>query len=88
MLTVGPDGGVPLAGPPTPELGPGRTSSGPVGNTRAYLFAEEEPYDGEQVRPAYVPAGDTIALLTRSRKGGAPGAPFHRSVILQNQLPG
>ncbi|MGW0563669.1 hypothetical protein ACWDZ4_24440 [Streptomyces sp. NPDC003016] len=88
VLAVGIDSGVPLAGSPTLELDPDWTSSGLVENTMAYLFAEEKPYDGEQVRLAYVQAGDTVALLTHSRKGGAPGVPFHQSVILQNQLLG
>ncbi|GGX32905.1 hypothetical protein GCM10010353_54920 [Streptomyces chryseus] len=88
VLVVGADSGVPLAGSPTLELDPDWASSGLVENTMAYLFAEEKPYDGEQTRLGYVQAGDTVALLTHSRKGGAPGVPFHQSVILQNQLLG
>ncbi len=88
VLAVGMDSGVPLAGSPTLELDPDWASSGLVENTMAYLFTEEKPYDGGQDRLAHVQAGDTIALLTHSRKGGAPGVPFHQSVILQNQLLG
>ncbi|MGW7198429.1 hypothetical protein [Streptomyces chryseus] len=88
VIGVGLDSGLPSAGSPSLELDPVWTSSGLVERTTAYLYAETKPYDGEQTRLGYVQAGDTIALLTHARKGGAPGVPFHQSVILQNQLLG
>ncbi|MGX1886424.1 hypothetical protein [Streptomyces sp. NPDC055287] len=88
VIGVGLDGGVPLAGSPEFEIDPEWASSGLVENTAAYLFAEKKPYEGEQIRLAYIQSGDTVALITHSRKGGAAEVPFHQSVILQNQLLG
>ncbi|MFE9399747.1 hypothetical protein [Streptomyces flavidovirens] len=88
VIGVGLSSGLPPAGSPSLELDPVWTSSGLVENTTTYLYAETKPYDGAQLRLAYIQAGDTIALITHSRKGGAPEVPFHQSVILQNQLLG
>ncbi|KQX59700.1 hypothetical protein ASE09_04715 [Streptomyces sp. Root66D1] len=59
-----------------------------VPDTRAYAFREKKPYGPEQVRWAYVQAGDTLALITQTRKGEALGVPFQQTVTLQNQLLG
>ncbi|MER6099319.1 hypothetical protein ABT154_26410 [Streptomyces sp. NPDC001728] len=59
-----------------------------VPETRAYSYREKKPYGPEQVRWAYVQAGDTLALITQTRKGEALGVPFQQTVTLQNQLLG
>lgn len=59
-----------------------------VPETGAYAFREKEPYGPEQVRWAYVQAGDTLALITQTRAGGALAVPFQQTVTLQNQLLG
>ncbi|MFF7181799.1 hypothetical protein [Streptomyces sp. NPDC008121] len=55
--------------------------------TARYAFVEE-PADTEQTRWAYVQAGDTVALITQTRKGEALTVPFQQTVALQNQLLG
>ncbi|MGQ4485347.1 hypothetical protein ACN6LM_000327 [Streptomyces sp. SAS_281] len=61
-----------------------------VDSTASYVFSEPKPYGSTQVRAGYVIAGDTLALVVQSRKGGAgtPRVPFHQTLILQNQLLG
>ncbi|MGW8766462.1 hypothetical protein ACWGN5_28640 [Streptomyces sp. NPDC055815] len=59
-----------------------------VADTSAYAFQEKKPYGPEQVRWAYVQAGDTLALITQTRKGEALAVPFQQTVTLQNQLLG
>ncbi|MFI8999094.1 hypothetical protein [Streptomyces sp. NPDC053541] len=59
-----------------------------VANTAQYAMAEKEPYGAEQTRWAYIQAGDTLALIVQSRKGGAAAVPFQQTVTLQNQLLG
>jgi hypothetical protein len=49
-------------------------------------FNEAKPYGAEQVRQAYLSAGDTIALVVQSRKGSAKAVPFQQTVALQSQL--
>ncbi|MET8132192.1 hypothetical protein ABZ153_30555 [Streptomyces sp. NPDC006290] len=53
-----------------------------------YAYTESKPYGAEQVREAYVSAGDTIALVVQSRKGSASAVPFQQTVVLQSQLLG
>ncbi|KAB1982394.1 hypothetical protein F8144_30710 [Streptomyces triticiradicis] len=53
-----------------------------------YAYTEAEPYGAEQVRQAYLMAGDTLALVVQSRKGSAPEVPFQQTVVLQSQLLG
>ncbi|MEV4948226.1 hypothetical protein [Streptomyces sp. NPDC053755] len=55
--------------------------------TARYAYVEE-PADAEQSRWAYIQAGDTVALITQSRKGEALTVPFQQTVALQNQLLG
>ncbi len=49
-------------------------------------YAETEPYGAEQVRQAYLSAGDTVAVIVQSRKGTAKAVPFRQTVVLQSQL--
>ncbi|MEU1486235.1 hypothetical protein [Streptomyces sp. NPDC005752] len=58
--------------------------------TAAQSFTEVVPHGAEQVRHAYVLAGDTVALVVQARKGagGTEAVPFHQTVVLQNQLLG
>ncbi|MET8503537.1 hypothetical protein ABZV60_02640 [Streptomyces sp. NPDC004787] len=59
-----------------------------VPGTRPYVYQEPKPYGPEQTRWAYVQAGDTLAVVLQSRKGGAAAVPFQQTVTLQNQLLG
>ncbi|MEU5097757.1 hypothetical protein [Streptomyces sp. NPDC020996] len=51
-------------------------------------YVEQAPYGGEQVRQAYLAAGDVLAVIVQSRKGGAKAVPFQQTVTLQSQLLG
>ncbi|MET9932142.1 MULTISPECIES: hypothetical protein [unclassified Streptomyces] len=53
-----------------------------------YGYAEAEPYGPEQTRWAYIQAGDTLGVVTQTRKGGTPTVPFQQTVALQAQLLG
>ncbi|MET9537266.1 hypothetical protein ABZY16_07130 [Streptomyces sp. NPDC006553] len=59
-----------------------------VPDTSLYAFREKKPYGPDQVRWAYIQAGDTLALITQTRKGEALAVPFQQTVTLQNQLLG
>ncbi|MER5473332.1 hypothetical protein [Streptomyces sp. NPDC002685] len=59
-----------------------------VDEVTRYAYTESKPYGAEQVRQAYVSAGDTIALVVQSRKGLAQAVPFQQTVVLQSQLLG
>ncbi|MER7720315.1 hypothetical protein ABTX99_25820 [Streptomyces flaveolus] len=50
------------------------------------VYVEPEPYGAEQVRQAYLGAGDVLAVVVQSRKGGARAVPFQQTVALQSQL--
>ncbi|MCZ9349871.1 hypothetical protein NGM36_08705 [Streptomyces mutabilis] len=50
------------------------------------VFTEPEPYGGEQVRQAYLGAGDVLAVVLQSRAGGAAEVPFQQTVALQTRL--
>ncbi|WUP65934.1 hypothetical protein OG718_26475 [Streptomyces sp. NBC_00258] len=50
------------------------------------LGNEAKPYGAEQVRHAYLGAGDTVALIVQSRKGTTEAVPFQQTVVLQSQL--
>ncbi|MCI3272051.1 hypothetical protein MQP27_13100 [Streptomyces sp. 7R015] len=50
------------------------------------VYAESKPYGSEQVRQAYLSAGDVLAMVVQSRKGAAKAVPFQQTVILQSQL--
>ncbi|MFF3145190.1 hypothetical protein ACFVRU_26580, partial [Streptomyces sp. NPDC057927] len=53
-----------------------------------HAYDEIKPYGAEQVRQAYLSAGDTLALIVQSRKGAAKAVPFQQTVVLQSQLLG
>ncbi|MFF0556575.1 hypothetical protein [Streptomyces sp. NPDC004266] len=53
-----------------------------------YSYEEKAPYGPEQTRWAYIQAGDTLAVVTQTRKGGALTVPFQQTVALQAQLLG
>lgn len=59
-----------------------------VAGVRHSVYAETEPSGDEQVREAYLVAGDTLALIVQSRRGGAARIPFEQTVVLQSQLLG
>ncbi|MFF7331112.1 hypothetical protein [Streptomyces sp. NPDC008150] len=52
------------------------------------LYAEAKPYGATQSRQAYLTAGDVVALVVQSRKGGAEEVPFQQTVTLQSELLG
>ncbi|MPY46046.1 hypothetical protein FNH04_40930, partial [Streptomyces phyllanthi] len=59
-----------------------------LGGLTYNLYAEAKPYGTEQVRQAYLSAGDTVAVIVQSRKGTARAVPFQQTVVLQSQLLG
>ncbi|MEV6384695.1 hypothetical protein AB0M31_35420 [Streptomyces sp. NPDC051773] len=59
-----------------------------VTGTARTAYAEAKPYGAEQVRQAYVSAGDVYAVILQSREAGAPAVPFWQTVVLQSQLLG
>lgn len=50
------------------------------------VYTEPEPYGAEQVRQAYLGAGDVLAVVLQSRRGGTEPVPFQQTVVLQSQL--
>ncbi|OMI87812.1 hypothetical protein BSZ07_20370 [Streptomyces sp. M1013] len=52
------------------------------------VYLEPEPYGAEQVRQAYLGAGDVLAVVLQTRKDGAAAVPFHQTVALQGRLLG
>jgi hypothetical protein len=59
-----------------------------VPDLSVYAYKEKAPYGAEQTRWAYIQAGDTFAVVTQTRKGGALTVPFQQTVALQAQLLG
>ena len=59
-----------------------------VQNVNRTAYVEKKPYGAEQVRQAYLAAGDVLALVVQSRKGAARAVPFQQTVLLQSQLLG
>ncbi|MDT9698750.1 hypothetical protein [Streptomyces sp. P17] len=57
-------------------------------NVTRYAYVETKPYGAQQVRQAYLTAGDVLALVVQSRKGEALAVPFQQTVTLQSQLLG
>jgi hypothetical protein len=51
-------------------------------------YVESKPYGAEQVRQAYLRAGDVLAVVVQSRKGAARAVPFQQTVTLQSELLG
>ncbi|GGN60475.1 hypothetical protein GCM10011579_025690 [Streptomyces albiflavescens] len=59
-----------------------------VDEVTRFSYVESKPYGAEQVRQAYLSAGDTLALIVQSRKGTTQAVPFQQTVILESQLLG
>ncbi|MET9911253.1 hypothetical protein ABZZ74_31415 [Streptomyces sp. NPDC006476] len=59
-----------------------------VTNISLLAYVEKKPYGAEQVRQAFLTAGDTVAMIVQSRKGTAKAVPFQQTVTLQGQLLG
>ena len=57
-----------------------------VENVQRSAYVEAKPYGAEQVRQAYLSAGDTVAVIVQSKKGAAAALPFQQTVVLQSQL--
>ncbi|WSW98463.1 hypothetical protein OG714_27600 [Streptomyces sp. NBC_00989] len=55
-------------------------------NVKASAYTEDKPYGAEEVRQAYLSAGDTLALVVQSHKGVAKAVPFEQTLTLQSQL--
>ncbi|MFE2375046.1 hypothetical protein [Streptomyces sp. NPDC059398] len=88
VINAGIDAGQPPADAPLMELDESWDRRGAPKEVSDSVFAEKEPYGATQARLAYVVAGDTLAVITERRKGGAPAVPFHQTVVLQSQLLG
>ncbi|MGV9642819.1 hypothetical protein [Streptomyces sp. NPDC003514] len=58
------------------------------GDFPRWAYTESKPYGAEQVRQAYLGAGDILAVIVQSRKGAAASVPFRQTVTLQGQLLG
>ncbi|WUS98303.1 hypothetical protein OHA46_17260 [Streptomyces sp. NBC_00708] len=87
---IGASAGDEMPGAHEMELDESWKGGGKVEATASYVFSEPKPYGAAQVRTGFVIAGDTLAVVVQSRKGGAgtPRVPFHQTLILQNQLLG
>ncbi|GAA2507167.1 hypothetical protein GCM10023100_41600 [Actinocorallia cavernae] len=77
-----------LRGAPSTELDGQFPDSWQLPNVTHYAYDEPRPYGAEQVRQAYLLAGDVIGLVVQSRKGGAHALPFQQTVALQAELLG
>ncbi|MFJ4473091.1 hypothetical protein ACIP2X_37145 [Streptomyces sp. NPDC089424] len=78
----------PLRGAPDTEYDEKFPESATVRGITRTAYAEPKPYGAEQVRQAYLAAGDVYAVIVQSRKGGVPDVPFRQTVVLQSQLLG
>ena len=58
------------------------------GHVKASGYVEDKPVGPEDVRQAYLSAGDTLGLIVQSRKGVAKAVPFKQTLTLQSQLLG
>ncbi|CAL9484542.1 hypothetical protein SUDANB38_03134 [Streptomyces sp. enrichment culture] len=59
-----------------------------TGPVTLHVYDEVPPVGAGHTRQAYILAGDTLALVTQTRKGAAPAVPFRQTVLLQSQLLG
>ncbi|CAM5453769.1 hypothetical protein [Streptomyces narbonensis] len=59
-----------------------------VPDVTAYAYGEKKPHGPEETRWAHISAGDTLGVVTQTRKGGALTVPFRQTVVLQAQLLG
>ncbi|MEV0184920.1 hypothetical protein AB0I54_37420 [Streptomyces sp. NPDC050625] len=76
----------PVRGAATSERDEDFPQSATVDDVANFVYTESKPYGAEQVRQAYLSAGDVVALIVQSRKGTAPTVPFQQTVTLQSQL--
>ncbi|MGM9438778.1 hypothetical protein ACTAF0_00360 [Streptomyces murinus] len=77
-----------LRGAPSTELDGRFPDTWQLPNVTHYAYDEPRPYGAEQVRQAYLLAGDVIGLVVQSRKGDASAVPFQQTVALQEELLG
>ncbi|MFF5434131.1 hypothetical protein ACFY5K_29415 [Streptomyces griseofuscus] len=77
-----------LRGAPSTELDGQFPDSWQLPDVTHYAYDEPRPYGAEQVRQAYLLAGDVIGLVVQSRKGGARAVPFQQTAALQEELLG
>lgn len=80
--------GYELRGAPDSVADEGFPSVARLQDISASVYVESKPYGAEQVRHAYLGAGDVLALVVQSRKGTANPVPFQQTVTLQSQLLG
>ncbi|OIK25823.1 hypothetical protein VT52_020095 [Streptomyces malaysiense] len=59
-----------------------------VPNVSVSAYEETKPFGAEQVRQAYLVAGDVLGLVVQSRAGGTKTVPFQQTVVLQEELLG
>jgi hypothetical protein len=59
-----------------------------VDDVQHSAYVEDGAYGAEQVRHAYLAAGDILAVVLQTRKGAAAAVPFQQTVTLQSQLLG
>ncbi|MGA5873014.1 hypothetical protein [Streptomyces cinereoruber] len=59
-----------------------------VPDVTAYAYKEKAPYGPEETLWAHIRAGDTLAVITQTREGGALTVPFRQTLVLQAQLLG
>ncbi|WP_338697977.1 hypothetical protein V2W30_18535 [Streptomyces sp. Q6] len=83
------DNGATLLGAADVEESYGWSAKGSkVPFTSLHVYDEQKPYGKEQLRQAYIQAGDVIGLVVQSGAGTTPKIPFQQTVALQNQLLG
>lgn len=59
-----------------------------VDDVQHSAYVEDGAHGAEQVRHAYLAAGDVLAVVLQTRKGTAAAVPFQQTVTLQSQLLG
>ncbi|RVU17027.1 hypothetical protein EOT10_35340 [Streptomyces antnestii] len=78
----------PLAEAPDAELDESYPEEARVEHVSSNVYDETRPRGAVHVRSAYLVAGDTVGLITQSRRGTAHAVPFRQTVTLQSQLLG
>ncbi|MCQ9133248.1 hypothetical protein [Streptomyces hilarionis] len=68
------------------EFDEGYPTPADLPNVKRQAYDEVKPYGAEQLRQAYLQAGDVVALVLQSRRGAAAAVPFQQTVTLQSQL--
>ncbi|MER5476636.1 hypothetical protein ABT026_06590 [Streptomyces sp. NPDC002734] len=85
MATYGEPGFLP-AGSEAWEADEDWPAKAEVADVPLLAYVEAKPYGDEQSRHAYLSAGDTLAVITQTRKGTAAAIPFQQTAVLQSQL--